>query len=476
MNQAVKSFYTLLLQKFQHTPTLLQNKMLESFSSFVMDTEQATLFLLKGYAGTGKTTVISTIVNHLWQAKKKAVLMAPTGRAAKVLANYAEKEAHTIHKIIYNPKRSSGGNVSFELKKNVHTHTIFFVDEASMISDKSEDTNVFKNTSVLSDLITYVYSGSHCKLVFIGDTAQLPPVKSLVSPALDFDKLTLEYAKEVIEIELLEVMRQQKNSGILDNATRLREKISDLYSHDFLFNLRHPDIIRLVDGYDIQDAINQSYSKDSIEDTAIIVWSNKRANQYNNQIRTKIMEKEGDISSGDYVMIVKNNYFWLDDTSEAGFIANGDTCQILSIRNRIELYGFHFAEATLRLIDYPKQAPFDVTLLLDTLTVNAPSLTYEDGLKLYNEIAKDYAHLSSKSKIYQSVKENKYYNALQIKFSYSITCHKSQGGQWKNVFIEKPYLPNGQNLEYWRWLYTALTRAQEKVYLIGYNDSDIEVI
>jgi len=476
MNQAVKSFYTLLLQKFQHTPTLLQNKMLESFSSFVMDTEQATLFLLKGYAGTGKTTVISTIVNHLWQAKKKAVLMAPTGRAAKVLANYAEKEAHTIHKIIYNPKRSSGGNVSFELKKNVHTHTIFFVDEASMISDKSEDTNVFKNTSVLSDLITYVYSGSNCKLVFIGDTAQLPPVKSLVSPALDFDKLTLEYAKEVIEIELLEVMRQQKNSGILDNATRLREKISDLYSHDFLFNLRHPDIIRLVDGYDIQDAINQSYSKDSIEDTAIIVWSNKRANQYNNQIRTKIMEKEGDISSGDYVMIVKNNYFWLDDTSEAGFIANGDTCQILSIRNRIELYGFHFAEATLRLIDYPKQAPFDVTLLLDTLTVNAPSLTYEDGLKLYNEIAKDYAHLSSKSKIYQSVKENKYYNALQIKFSYSITCHKSQGGQWKNVFIEKPYLPNGQNLEYWRWLYTALTRAQEKVYLIGYNDSDIEVI
>jgi len=476
MNQAVKSFYTLLLQKFQHTPTLLQNKMLESFSSFVMDTEQATLFLLKGYAGTGKTTVISTIVNHLWQAKKKAVLMAPTGRAAKVLANYAEKEAHTIHKIIYNPKRSSGGNVSFELKKNVHSHTIFFVDEASMISDKSEDTNVFKNTSVLSDLITYVYSGSHCKLVFIGDTAQLPPVKSLVSPALDFDKLTLEYAKEVIEIELLEVMRQQKNSGILDNATRLREKISDLYSHDFLFNLRHPDIIRLVDGYDIQDAINQSYSKDSIEDTAIIVWSNKRANQYNNQIRTKIMEKEGDISSGDYVMIVKNNYFWLDDTSEAGFIANGDTCQILSIRNRIELYGFHFAEATLRLIDYPKQAPFDVTLLLDTLTVNAPSLTYEDGLKLYNEIAKDYAHLSSKSKIYQSVKENKYYNALQIKFSYSITCHKSQGGQWKNVFIEKPYLPNGQNLEYWRWLYTALTRAQEKVYLIGYNDSDIEVI
>ncbi|MCI0501602.1 MAG: AAA family ATPase, partial [Epsilonproteobacteria bacterium] len=307
MKTAVKTFYHLLLQQFPHTPTLLQDKMLASFSEFVFHSDQHTLFLLKGYAGTGKTTVISTIVNHLWQTGKKAVLLAPTGRAAKVLANYSEKEAFTIHKKIYLPKRTKGGGINFQLKKNAHTNTIFFVDEASMISDKSEDVSVFKNASLLSDLMSYVYGGINCKLVFIGDTAQLPPVKLVVSPALDFDKLTLEYAKEVTEIELSEVMRQQKNSGILENATELREKISGFSISDFLFNLQHPDMIRLIDGYEIQDAINQSYSKESIEDTSIIVWSNKRANQYNEQIRNKIIGKEGDISSGDYVMVVKNN-------------------------------------------------------------------------------------------------------------------------------------------------------------------------
>lgn len=474
MNQTAKSFYKVLLKHFPHTPTSLQDKMLADFSTFIFNQDQHTLFLLKGYAGTGKTTVISTVVNQLWQTGKRSVLLAPTGRAAKVLSNYADREAHTIHKKIYHPKRTKGGGVNFELKKNTHTNTIFFVDEASMISDKAEDQTVFKNVSVLADLINYVYGGINCKLVFIGDTAQLPPVKLIVSPALDFDKLTLEFSKEITEIELSEVMRQQENSGILENATVLREKISSLSTEDFLFNNKFLDVIRLVDGYEIQDAIVQSYSKESIEDTAIIVWSNKRANQYNQQIRNKIMGKEGDISAGDYVMVVKNNYYWLDDNSEAGFIANGDTCQVMSIRNRVELYGFNFAEATVRLIDYPKQEPFDVVLLLDTLQVNAPAMTYEDGLKLYNEISKDYADLKSKYKIYQSVKENKYYNALQIKFSYAITCHKSQGGQWKNVLIEKPYLPNGQNIEYWRWLYTALTRAQEKVYLMGYSDSDFE--
>jgi ATP-dependent exoDNAse (exonuclease V) alpha subunit len=472
MIQTAQNFYKFLIQKFPHQTTILQDNMLASFSDFIFNTNIHALYLLKGYAGTGKTTVISTIVNHLESTGKKAVLLAPTGRAAKVLAQYADKEAFTIHKKIYHSKRNKSGGVSFELKKNTYTQTLFFVDEASMISDQSEDLSVFKNNSVLADLIKFVYGGTGCKLVFIGDTAQLPPVKSIVSPALDLDKLTLEYSKEITEIELTEVMRQEKTSGILDNATALREKINEMSTDDFLFNLHNPDTIRLIDGYEIQDAIFQSYGNESIEDTAIIVWANKRANQYNEQIRTRIMGKEGDISSGDYVMVVKNNYYWLDDTSEAGFIANGDTCQILSIRNRVELYGFKFAEATVKLVDYPRQQAFDVVLLLDTLTVNAPALTYEDGLKLYNEIAKDYAHLNTKYKIYQSVKEDKYYNALQVKFSYAITCHKSQGGQWKNVFIEKPYLPNGQNMEYWRWLYTAITRAQEKLYLIGFTDAD----
>jgi len=476
MIKSASSFYKHLQSVFPHEPTVLQDVLLAKFSEFLFSQEKHTLFLLKGYAGTGKTTSISTIVNNLWHAMTKFVLLAPTGRAAKVIANYAAKEALTIHKKIYYPKRSQSGGINFVLKPNTHTNTIFFVDEASMISEKSDNQTQFKEISLLQDLIRYVYAGKNCKLVLIGDTAQLPPVKLSMSPALSHDTLTLDYNKEVIEVELTEVMRQQEHSGILKNATNLRNMIADFYADQtFKFSTKQPDVVRLVDGYDIEDAINSSYDNGSVEDTAIIVRSNKRANQYNQQIRTKIRGKESDISSGDYIMVVKNNYYWLEDSSDAGFIANGDTCEILEIFNRKELYGFHFATAKIRMIDYPKQIPFEVVLLLDTLTVNSPSLSYEDNNKLYHEIAKDYAHLSSKYKIFQSIKENKYFNALQIKFSYAMTCHKSQGGQWKNVFIEKPWLPEGQDVAYWRWLYTALTRAQDKVYLLGYSDADFKL-
>jgi exodeoxyribonuclease-5 len=472
MIKTTKEFLSYLKKVFPHTPTLLQEELLVQFSNFLFNQNKHSLFLLKGYAGTGKTTSISTIVNSLWRTGKKAVLLAPTGRAAKVIANYSKRDAFTIHKKIYHPRRAKGGTVNFVLKKNTHINTLFFVDESSMISEKSDNQSNFKDLSLLQDLITYVYSGTNCKLILIGDTAQLPPVKLLVSPALDFDKLTLDYNKDVIEIELTEVMRQQEHSGILVNATKLRNMLATFDSNNFQFDIEQPDIIRLIDGYEIEDAIYQSYNEGGVEDTAIIVRSNKRANQYNQQIRTKIRGQESDISTGDYIMVVRNNYHWLDDTSEAGFIANGDICEILEIFNRKELYGFHFAEVKIRMIDYPKQKPFETVLLLDTLTTNTPSLSYESGNQLYQEIAKDYAHLKSKYKIFQNIKENKYYNALQIKFSYAMTCHKSQGGQWKNVFIEKPWLPDGQNIDYWRWLYTALTRAQEKVFLIGYNDDD----
>lgn len=474
METLSQNFFNLLLNHFPHTPTSLQKKLLEEFSTFVVEESNQSIFLLKGFAGTGKTTVVSTIVNQLWKINLKSLLLAPTGRAAKVLSVYSEMNAYTIHKKIYLTKRNPSGGIIFEIKKNTFSNTIFFVDESSMISDKSEDASIFKNASLLSDLIQFVYSGKNCKLVFIGDTAQLPPVKSIVSPALDAQNLSFEYSKEVVEIELDEVMRQHQDSGILKNATQLREFINENEFDEFKFNLAYDDMVRLVDGYEIQDAINDSFNNKSIEDTAIIVWSNKRANLYNQQIRQTILGREGDIATGDYVMIVKNNYYWLDESSEAGFIANGDTAEILSIRKRSNLYGFNFAEATIRLLDYPNQAPIDVILMLDTLNINAPSLTYEDSLKFYNEVVLDYQDEKSKSKIYQKVKENKYFNALQIKFSYAITCHKAQGGQWKNVFIEKPYLPEGQNIEYWRWLYTALTRAQEKVYLIGYTNSDFE--
>ena len=470
-----KSFYKLLTTKFPFTPTVTQNKLLLELSDFIFDDNSKLLFLLKGYAGTGKTTTISTVVNCLWQAGRKSVLLAPTGRAAKVIGGYANRQAFTIHKKIYHPRKKSNGSVTFSLQANKHTNTIFIIDEASMIPDRAADARLFENGSLLDDLLFYVYSGKNCKVVMIGDTAQLPPVKLELSPALDAEILHLNYNKDVKELELDEVMRQHENSGILSNATSLRVILDDGGFDDFKFNLDFPDIIRLTDGYDIQDAIQTSYDTDEgVEQTAFIVRSNKRANQYNQQIRSKIRGQENEIATGDFVMVVKNNYFWLSDSSEAGFIANGDICEILEIRRFKELYGFRFAEAKIRMIDYPNQRPFETVLLLDTLASETPSLSYEDSNRLYEEVKKDYEDEKSSYKRLLSVKKNKYFNALQVKFSYAMTCHKSQGGQWKTVFIEQPYLPNGQDISYLRWLYTAVTRAQQKLYLIGFKDEFFE--
>ncbi len=434
------------------------------------EVENKTIFVLKGYAGTGKTTVISTIVNSLLDINKKYVLLAPTGRAAKVIANYSDKPAFTIHKKIYFPKKSSGGGVSFTLQQNKHTNTIFIVDEASMISDNNSDSKLYENGSLLDDLISYVYSGKNCKMILLGDTAQLPPVNLDISPALDIRTLGMNYDKEVEHIELDEVMRQEENSGILHNATELRELLKDSFINEFKFDVKKfKDIIRLTDGYDIQDAINSAYSNYSIEDTAFIVRSNKRANQYNEQIRNKILDKESELSSGDFLMVVKNNYFWLKDSDEAGFIANGDIIEVLEIFNIKELYGFKFAKVKIRMIDYPDQKPIETVLLMDTIKSESPSLTFEESNRLYQEVLKDYEG-ETKFKQFQKVKANEYFNALQVKFSYAITCHKSQGGQWNTVFIEQPYLPDGINRDYIRWLYTAMTRAKNKLYLIGFKD------
>ncbi len=474
MSDPAPFFYKSLLSSFSFVPTLLQNSFLQQFSNFIFDDSNPKVFILKGYAGTGKTTLISTIVNELWKVQTKFVLMAPTGRAAKVLSQYSGKEASTIHRKIYHSKKSKTGGFYFELKKNTHVNTLFFVDEASMIPHQTLDVTFSKNRSLLSDLFEYVYSGKNCKLVLIGDTAQLPPVNATDSPALDSDYIDNQFDKKVIDIELTEVLRQEVQSGILHNATELRNLITDQTLDNFKIAKPFPDIHRLNDSYEIQDALLKSYDNQGIEDTAIIVWSNKRANQYNQQIRSLILNKEGTITKGDFIMVVKNNYYWLDEASEAGFIANGDIAEVLKIKQTLELFDFNFAKATIRLIDYPHQAPFDVILLLDTLSINTPSLTFEESSKLFSEVAKDYTHLNYKQKINQAVYENEYFNALQIKFSYAVTCHKSQGGQWKNVFIEKPYLPDGQNREYWRWLYTAVTRAQENLFLIGFKDDDFE--
>ncbi len=471
MTKSIPEFYDILLEKFPFQPTNSQDVLMSTLSEFLLEKNNNALFLIKGYAGTGKTTTISTVVNSLWKIHKKAVLLAPTGRAAKVISGYSKKQAFTIHKKIYHPRKNKSGGVDFVLQNNKHYDTIFIVDEASMIPDTPENSKLFENGSLLNDLMQYVYSGIRCKLILIGDTAQLPPVKLDMSPALDAKKLELNYNKEVRQIELDEVMRQHSNSGILINATQLRLILANNGFDNFQFQLGFPDLVRLVDGYEIEDAINAAYDNIGVEATTFIVRSNKRANQYNQQIRNKIRGQENEISTGDYVMVVKNNYFWLMDSSDAGFIANGDICEILEIFNIKELYGFKFAEVKIRMIDYPNQKPFETVLLLDTLTSETPSLSYNDSNRLYQEVAEDFAHEKSKYKQLLGVKKSKYFNALQVKFSYAVTCHKSQGGQWKTVFIEQPYLPDGQNIDYLRWLYTALTRAQEKVFLIGFRDS-----
>ena len=336
-------FYKLLKTSFPFTPTLKQNIGLQQLSNFIFSTVANELFVLKGYAGTGKTTIIGVLVKNLWNAQKTAVLLAPTGRAAKVISNYSKSEAFTIHKKIYAPRPEKNGKMTFVLSPNKHKKTLFIVDEASMISDISNQAKLFGSGSLLDDLIQYVYSGQQCKLLLIGDTAQLPPVKLDLSPALNESNLELNYNKEVIRLELDEVVRQGEDSGILFNATHLREAVSNSYFDSFQFNLKgFKDIVRLNDGYEILDAINDAYSTLGNEDTALIVRSNKRANLYNEQIRSRILFNENELTAGDYIMIVKNNYFWLKPTSEAGFIANGDIIEVLEIFSIKELYGFRF--------------------------------------------------------------------------------------------------------------------------------------
>ncbi len=465
------SFYKILRSKFPYTPTSKQEVVLQQLAEFSLSKEKDHIFLLKGYAGTGKTTLIGTLVNQLWQTRLKAVLMAPTGRAAKVMTSYSKTQAFTIHRKIYFPKKESGGGVRFVLTPNKHRDTLFIVDEASMIPDAPADSKLFDNGSLLDDLLMFVYSGHNCKLILIGDVAQLPPVKLELSPALDQHKLALNYNKEVSHLEMDEVMRQAEDSGILVNATMLREQLQNEFFETFQFHLSsYTDIVRLVSGPDIQEAIDESYAQNGREETAFIVRSNKRANLYNANIRNRILFLENELAVGDYMMVVKNNYFWLKPNSKAGFIANGDIIEVLEIFAIKELYGFKFAEVKVKMVDYPDQPPLETVLLLDTINSETPSLSYEEGNRLYQEVMQDYAHETSKYKKFLGVKNNKYFNALQVKFSYAITCHKSQGGQWNTVFVEQPYLPNGVDKDYLRWLYTAVTRAKSKLYLIGFKD------
>ncbi|PZD79227.1 ATP-dependent RecD-like DNA helicase [Mesonia sp. K7] len=463
-------FYKRLKLDFPYEPTVQQNIALDKIAKFITDDAADSIFILKGYAGTGKTTIIGTIVKNLSKLRKTPILIAPTGRAAKVMSNYSRYTAFTIHKKIYWPKSNKGGTPDFTLQNNKHKNAVFIVDEASMISDGTQDTKLFSDGSLLDDLIAYVNAGSNCKLIFIGDTAQLPPVHQSLSPALDDEKLSVYSRKKIQSIELNEVVRQQTESNILKNATLLRETLQANFYDDFKFEFLGGDFVRLVDGYEILDAITDSYDQNGQEETSILVMSNKRANIYNQQIRSRILFRENELDVGDYLMVVKNNYFWVDAKSDAGFIANGDLIEVLEIFGFKDLYGFRFAEVKVQMVDYPKMKPFETVLLLDTLSSQTPSLSYEESNRLYQEVLKDYAEITSKYKKFLKVKNNKYFNALQVKFSYAITCHKSQGGQWNTVFVEQPYLKDGITQDYLRWLYTACTRAKEKLYLIGFKD------
>jgi exodeoxyribonuclease-5 len=473
MEKNSRNLYQDLLRGFGFDPTVKQDLLLRDLSEFILNGKRFSLFLLKGYAGTGKTTVISALVNHLNSSGFRSVLLAPTGRAAKVMSSYSKKNSLTVHKKIYYPRNEPGSGLSFTLQQNKHRNTVFVVDEASMIPDGSLDGTVFGKRSLLHDLMTYVYSGKNCKLILVGDTAQLPPVNTDLSPALDKAHLESAFHMEVPTVELDEVMRQHVDSGILFNASKIRDHSAQQKLNEFKFKLDFDDIQRLTDRYDIQDAIFSTY-KEGLDKTVFIVRSNKRANLYNQEIRNNVLGHDGELASGDYVMVVRNNYFWLKDAPKVGFIANGDICEVLEIFRFKELYGFRFAEVKVRLVDYDDEPPFETVLLLDTLHSDSPSLTMSEGNKLYQAVAEDYAQERSKYKRLQLIKSNKYFNALQIKFSYALTCHKTQGGQWENVFVEQPYLPEGEDNSYLRWLYTAVTRAQKKLFLIGFKDTYFE--
>ena len=459
----------LFLTNFAHPATTEQASFFKSLAAFIYS-KQHQAFILTGYAGTGKTTLMRSIVTTYLALKGNIVLLAPTGRASKVLAQRAGIPASTIHRHIYIPT-NSGGTARFLLRQNQLKHALFVVDEASMIADQPTDSSAFGNRSLLEDLLKYVSMGHYCKVLFIGDTAQLPPVGVPLSPALDPNVLTNTYGLNLVTHQLTQVIRQAEKSVVLKNATAIRQILADGKTDKPQITTA-ADVVRLTDGWEMEEAFQGLFADSTRENGIMIVRSNNRANKYNFDIRARIQFREDIIASGDRLMVVKNNYYWLPEQSPIGFIANGDAVEVLSLRNRESQYGFDFIDATVQLADYPEQPPTDCKLLLDVLQADAPALTYNQQNKLFEEIEKEYAHIGNRRNRMQQVMSNPYYNALQVKFAHVVTCHKAQGGQWPNVIIEQSWLPTGEvDTEYLRWLYTAFTRAQEKVYLIGFDDS-----
>lgn len=461
---------SIINEQFKHTPTKSQEMVIGRIAEYINHQKDTDIFILKGYAGTGKTSLINAIVRTLDQLKIKTILMAPTGRAAKILAGYCKRSTYTIHKKIYRQKSSDDGFGRFVLDKNLHSNTLFIVDEASMISNSTSEKSIFGSGRLLDDLLNYVFNDKNCKLLLVGDTAQLPPVGIDLSPALD-KKMIASYGKSVTDAYLTDVVRQVKESGILHNATMLRELIQT-FSREYCFpkfRLGGFTDIRYISGEDLIEEINTAYSTYSMEETIVITRSNKRANRYNQGIRNAILWREDEIATGDLLMVVKNNYFWMPESSEVDFIANGDIIEITAIHGYEDRYDYRFVDVSIRLLDY-NDIEVDVKIILDTLTVDSASLTYDDNRKFFFAVAEDYSNITSKKKRYNKVKDDPYFNALQIKFAYAVTCHKAQGGQWKAIFVDQGYFTDDMlHTEYLRWLYTAVTRATEMLCMVNFK-------
>ncbi len=468
----IRDIEDLIFKHFPYEPTEGQRILIFALAEFILNSTHQDVFLLNGYAGTGKTTLLSALVRAAPLLRKNTVLLAPTGRAAKVLASYSGKPAFTIHKKIYQPRSQRDGSITFARLANYHKHALFIVDEASMIhGSSSAGSHLFSEANLLTDLIEYVQSGKNCRLILIGDKAQLPPVGIAVSPAIDGKLLQEAYRLNPRIIELKEVMRQSLESGILASATRIREKLSGGTTGFPLFSVDGFSDIRRIDGTELEDLLNTAYASGDEMNAVVITSSNKRANIYNREIRQRILYREDEMEAGDLLMVVKNNYFWLPAESPAGFIANGDIIEVLKIKRVSELYGFRFATAVVRLMDYPDQSELEVNLLLDTLTAEGASLSQVQYQQFFDEVMKDYEDLPSRRSRVEKVKNNPWFNALQVKFAYALTCHKTQGGQWETVFVDQPWLKdNLLTVEYLRWFYTAITRATTRVFLINFKD------
>ena len=459
----------ILGENLGHSPTDDQLKAIKAVSLFIAGNTNDSIFLLTGYAGTGKTSLISAMVHTLESFNIESVLLAPTGRAAKVLASYTGRTSFTIHKHIYRQKSSSDGMGRFELDRNMVRDAFFIIDEASMISGETAEASIFGSGRLLDDLIEYVYRGRNCKLVLVGDTAQLPPVGSALSPALNKKDLAI-YGFNIETAELRDVVRQTRESGILMNATSIRQKITDNDLTRPKFNIDTFDDIFRITGENMLEEIEAAYSYSGTEGTVIIVNSNRMANRYNEGIRNRILYREEEISAGDMIMVVKNNYFWVNEEEDLDFIANGDMARIKKVVKKEERYGFRFADMILDFVDYSIE--LEVKVLLDTISSETASLSAEQNKMLFENILQDYSHLSTMKKRFDAIRNDPYFNAMQIKFAYAVTCHKAQGGQWERVFIDQGMFNRQEpTLDYLRWLYTAVTRATDRLYLVNFLQS-----